>query len=184
MFDLIKNIYLPNTVLQRWGFADPVLDLSTDSSETCSNKTRTTSNRYQSIEALLGLHWEKKKNYILKLLEIQIMEGLGFYSCKFLPLLSLFFYNTFYSFYTYVFTFLLFDESLPWSYVLIASLLVKSFMELSFELIISNDCLKILRSTYLLWGFLGTNMGNTPPITPKIALNKMIGKIDAPILKS
>jgi len=30
---------------------------------------------------------------------------------------------------------------------------------------------------------LGTNIGKTPPMTPKIALNKIIGKIEAPMVK-
>jgi len=56
--------HYPNIVLQRWGFADSVLVRSTDSSETCSNKTRTANNICQLTEGWLELHfcedfWER-----------------------------------------------------------------------------------------------------------------------------
>jgi hypothetical protein len=37
-------------------------------------------------------------------------------------------------------------------------------------------------NTYLLCGLLGTNIGNTPPMIPKIAEKRIRGKIDAPMM--
>ena len=40
-----------------------------------------------------------------------------------------------------------------------------------------------INMSYLLCGFLGTKIGKTPPITPNMALNKIMGKIEAPMIQ-
>ena len=59
-FPDLDVMYLPNTPLQRWEFADSRLVRSVGSSGTCSKQTRTASNKLQLVLGSLELHWNKK----------------------------------------------------------------------------------------------------------------------------
>ena len=122
-FPDLDVMYLPNTPLQRWEFADSRLVRSVGSSGTCSKQTRTASNKLQLVLGSLELHWNKK------------------YSIAIFNLIA--------------------NDKNSWRH---------------FGWISKKNI------NYLLWGLLGTNIGSTPPTTPKIAVKRITGKSANPMM--